>query len=105
MVLVSDKPINIIVLTSLIILLMHFLRIGETNAILPLPPHGQRGAYRFFPSSLQPKIFLVYCTNEQYSCGQLLAPLSTSCCPWRLLWRQRLPPTHPGIPARRCSTP
>src|SRR5262249_58793512 len=35
-------------------------RIGKTNAILPLAPHGQRGAYRLFPSSLQPKILLVY---------------------------------------------
>jgi hypothetical protein len=35
-------------------------RIGKTNAILPPPPHGQRGAYRLFPSSPQPNILLAY---------------------------------------------
>src|SRR5215813_7842689 len=35
MVLVSDKPINIIVLTSLIVLIMHFLHAGRQHDTLP----------------------------------------------------------------------
>src|SRR5215467_3319054 len=55
----------------------------------------------FFP---QPNILLVYCTYVQYSRGQILALPSSPYCPWGLVWRQRCPPTHLGIPARRCST-
>jgi hypothetical protein len=35
MVLVSDKPINMIVLTSLIVLIMHFLHAGRQHDTLP----------------------------------------------------------------------